>query len=66
MIIVQTRPLPEIHVLGMCVHGAMMALHTLGVIYNLRRRNRPETLLHVCAIGCSVYAVYKHLSTEES
>lgn len=40
----------EIHVYAGCVHGALGALHLLGVLYNVKRFNRFETIAHVLGV----------------
>ena len=38
----------EIQMLGTYVHGALSALHALGIIYNLKRENYWDAVFH-CA-----------------
>jgi hypothetical protein len=44
-----TREPPEVHALGCFVHGALTALHTLGAVYNYRRRNWGDVAAHLAA-----------------
>ncbi len=53
--------MPEIHALGVFAHGALVALHALGIMFNLRRNNKTEAAMHTVAVGCSIYAVYTHV-----
>ncbi len=50
----------EIDVLGAYVHGALSALHLLGVIYNLRRGNKGDCVVHGCALLYDAHATYVH------
>jgi hypothetical protein len=51
----------ETHLLAAFVHGALAALHTLGVVYNVRKDNRWETVAHVAGVAFSVHCVRHHL-----
>ena len=51
----------EVHLLAACVHGALIALHTLGLVYNLRRKNRWQSVAHVAGIAFSVHSVVHHI-----
>src|SRR4051812_41183497 len=51
----------EVHVLAAFVHGALTALHLLGLVYNLRRRHPVQTALHVGGVVFSAHAVRHHL-----
>jgi DNA-binding IclR family transcriptional regulator len=53
-------PRHETHVLAAGVHGALVALHTLGVAYNARRGNRWQLWAHVAGVAFSVYATVHH------
>lgn len=50
----------EVHQLAAFVHGALAALHLLGVVYNLRRHNPAQTLAHVAGVAFSVHATQHH------
>lgn len=56
-----SNPHKEIHVLAAAVHGALVALHSLGVAYNLRKRNHWQTVAHVAGIAFSLDATRHHL-----
>lgn len=51
----------EVHALAAVVHGALIALHTLGLIYNVRRKNRVDIAIHTFALGYSVRACTHHV-----
>jgi hypothetical protein len=36
----------DLDILGAYVHGALTALHALGVVYNVRRRNWFDVIFH--------------------
>lgn len=61
-----SKPLPEIHALGIFAHGALTALHVLGVVFNWRRGNRVEAGMHVVAVACSAYAIHTHLQESKN
>ena len=42
----------EIHLFGLFVHGVLSAFHTLGIVYNVRRRNWWDVAIHT---ACVVY-----------
>ena len=57
----------ETHLLAAFVHGALAALHTLGVVYNLRKRdNRCQTGAHVIGVAFSIYSVGHHIRESRS
>lgn len=43
------------------VHGALAALHVLGMIYNLRKGNKSDLVAHGLAATYDVYATAKHM-----
>jgi hypothetical protein len=51
----------EVHVLAAGVHGALVALHVLGAVYNARRHNRWQLLAHVAGVAFSPHSVGHHL-----
>jgi hypothetical protein len=55
---VSERQLQE---LGVFVHGSLCALHLLGFVYNLRRRNRFDVIVHAAAALYDGHAVLVHL-----
>lgn len=52
---------PELHVLAAAVHGALSALHALGLVYNWRRGNRGDALVHALALAYDVRATAHHM-----
>jgi hypothetical protein len=59
------REPPELHALGCFVHGALAALHTLGAVYNLRRRNWWDVAVHVSAALYDGRSAHRHYRTEQ-
>ena len=55
----------EIHILASFVHGTLVALHTIGIIYNIRRKNRIDTAIHISAAIYSLRAVAHHIKKGE-
>jgi hypothetical protein len=51
----------ETHLLASFVHGALAALHALGVVYNIRKGNRWQTYAHVAGIAFSVHSTFHHV-----
>lgn len=51
----------ELHTLAAFVHGSLVALHVLGCLYNVKRRNRWDVLAHTAAAIYSVRSVRVHL-----
>ena len=51
----------EVHALAVFVHGALVALHTLGVIYNLKRGHQWQTLAHVAGVAFSAHSTAHHV-----
>lgn len=58
------REPPELHSLGCFVHGALAALHTLGAVYNCRRRNWWDVAAHVAAALYDARSAHHHYRTE--
>ncbi len=54
----------EIHLaeLSAFVHGALAAFHVLGVIYNVKKRNRWDILAHTAAALYDINAMHSHLA----
>lgn len=55
----------QLQTLSVFVHGALAALHVLGIAYNARRGNRFDTLAHTAAALYDAYAVGVHLNELE-
>jgi hypothetical protein len=60
-----TREPPEVHALGCFVHGALTALHTLGAVYNYRRRNWVDVVAHLAAALYDARSTRHHYRTEQ-
>lgn len=54
-------PRQELHTLSAFVHGALVTLHTLGAVYNARKKNAWETVAHTAGIAFSLYGTIHHL-----
>lgn len=50
----------EVHTFAAFVHGALTAFHTLGLVYNIKRRNRFDTVAHALGIIYSTRAAVHH------
>lgn len=59
-----TREPPELHALACLVHGALAALHTLGAVYNYRRKNWTDVAAHVAAALYDARSARHHYRTE--
>lgn len=55
----------EVHVLAAGVHGALVALHILGAVYNARRHNRWQMVAHVAGIAFSLNSVGHHVRASQ-
>ena len=51
----------ELHAMSAFVHGALVALHGLGIIYNLKRKNRWDVVAHAAALAYSLQATTHHI-----
>lgn len=51
----------DLHYLAAFVHGALAALHTLGALYNSKRRNRINVIFHTCAAAFSIRNMVHHI-----
>jgi len=60
-----TREPPELHALACLVHGALAALHTLGAVYNYRRKNWVDVAAHVAAAVYDARSARHHYRTEQ-
>jgi hypothetical protein len=56
---------PELHALACFVHGALTALHVLGMVYNCRRRNWWDVVAHLAAAGYDARSVRHHHRVEQ-
>jgi len=59
------REPPELHALACLVHGALAALHTLGAVYNYRRKNWGDVAAHVAAALYDAHSAHHHYRTEQ-
>lgn len=50
----------EVHGLALFVHGALALGHALGLVYNLKRRNRWQTGAHLAGVLFSSHATWHH------
>ena len=50
----------DVHVFAAFVHGALSALHCLGIVYNLRRRNYWDVAVHTGAMAYSLHSTRHH------
>lgn len=50
----------ELDSLACFVHGVLFALHSLGVVYNVRRRNWWDISIHTSAAIYDLWATQKH------
>lgn len=46
--------------LAMFVHGVLASFHALGVIYNYRRKNWQDTVIHTTVCLYDIHATHKH------
>lgn len=53
-------PSRDLHVLAAFVHGALAALHALGLVYNLRRGNHGELYAHAAGVMFSAHCTVHH------
>lgn len=49
-----------LHSLGLFIHGALAALHTVGIVYNLRRRNWWDVAAHTACVVYDAQAAVHH------
>lgn len=50
----------EVDALGVFVHGMLTGLHALGAVYNLRRGNWSDAVIHAAAAAYDVTATFQH------
>lgn len=51
----------DIHGFAAFVHGALCFGHALGIVYNLKRRNRLDVIVHALALGYSLHSTRHHV-----
>lgn len=57
----------EVEVLAAFVHGALAFGHALGFMYNVRKGNKVESVIHAGALAFDLYATAKHVeATKEN
>ena len=52
--------------LAVFVHGILVTLHSLGIVYNLRKRNYWDVAAHTAAAGYDAHALAKHIREIEA
>lgn len=55
----------EVHALASFVHGALAFGHFLGIVYNWRRRNRWDVLLHSAGVAYGVRSALHHARSDQ-
>lgn len=50
-----------IHELGIFCHGILFAFHSLGAVYNFKRKNWGQMTIHLAAGTYGLWAVNNHL-----
>ena len=50
-----------LHQLGYCVHGFLVFGHALGTIYNIKKKNWLDIIIHGSALIYSAKSVHGHL-----
>jgi len=50
----------ELEILSTFVHGSLFFGHSLGVLYNLRKRNYKDTFVHVLAGAYDLFSTISH------
>lgn len=53
----------EVETLAAFVHGALAFGHALGLVYNARKGNKVEVVIHAGALAFDVYATVKHVDS---
>ena len=51
----------EVHRLAAFVHGALAALHALGIVYNVRKRNWFDVAAHSAGVVYSTRSALHHV-----
>lgn len=64
MIIVPLTPKREVQVLAIFAHGCLFTLHSIGLVYNFRRRNKLDCVIHASMLLYEGVAVTKHIMRE--
>ena len=50
----------ELETLAMMVHSALATLHLLGAVYNFRKRNWDDTIIHSVVFAYDVHSAIRH------
>ena len=53
----------DIQQLAAFVHGTLFGLHLIGAVYNIKRKNIPETTIHAAVGVWDLLCVVRHLSS---
>ena len=51
----------DLHGLACAVHGALVALHLLGLAYGVKRKNYGDAAVHAGAACFSIHAALHHV-----
>jgi hypothetical protein len=50
----------EVEVLASFVHGALASLHALGAVFNIRRGNKADAMIHIFVFLYDLWATHEH------
>ena len=50
----------DLHFTALFIHTVLFSLHTIGSLYNLRRKNHWQALIHISVAAYDLWAVNKH------
>lgn len=50
----------DMHTTGAFIHGCLVMLHLIGVLYNAKRRNKADVVVHTLALAYSVRSMLHH------
>mgnify|MGYP001581070789 CR=1 FL=1 len=50
----------DLHFMAGMVHTALFCGHIVGVVYNLKRKNAPQTLIHGLVALFDLYCINDH------
>ena len=51
----------DMHTTGAFIHGCLVTLHLIGVMYNLKRHNKLDVAVHGLAAAYSVHSALHHV-----
>ena len=55
------KAVDELDMLAAVVHGSLAALHALSLVYNLRKRNHTDVIIHAFFLAYDFHAMHLHL-----